>query len=272
MRRPAGCGTTVGCMGRHSHDAGPVTADWEEPPPVAPLWRARIITSAVLLFAVVAGAWWTVGWLTSPAGPGGEPAPSPAVLDDRQDGQATTTPDDSTADASSPAPPGTASAEPADTLVVHVAGEVREPGLVELPAGSRVADALYAAGGPTGRAKLALLNLAAPAVDSSQILVPGPDTPTEAAGTTAGTPSTAGDAGTHGPTGTGTAGSGPGTINVNTADAATLEQLPGIGPALAARIIDHREQVGPFGSLEDLDAVSGIGPAMMERLDGLVGW
>ena len=59
---------------------------------------------------------------------------------------------------------------------------------------------------------------------------------------------------------------------MNTADAATLEQLPGIGPALAARIIDHREQVGPFGSLEDLDAVSGIGPAMMERLDGLVGW
>lgn len=267
----------MGCMGRHSHDAGPVTADWEEPPPVAPLWRTRIITSAVLLLAVVAGAWWTVSWLTSPAGPGSEPGPSPAVLDGRQDHETTTAPDEPTAAASGPvaaatATPGTASAGPEDTLVVHVAGEVREPGLVELPAGSRVADALYAAGGPTGRARLTQLNLAAPAVDSSQILVPGPDTPAEAAGPGAGTPSAPGAAATSGSTGTGAAGSGPGTINVNTADAATLEQLPGIGPALAARIIDHREQVGPFGSLEDLDAVSGIGPAMMERLDGLVGW
>lgn len=61
-------------------------------------------------------------------------------------------------------------------------------------------------------------------------------------------------------------------MNVNTADAGVLESLPGIGPALAQRIIDHREQFGPFGSLKDLDAVSGIGPAMLERLDGQVSW
>jgi competence protein ComEA len=148
-------------------------------------------------------------------------------------------------------------------VVVHVAGEVHEPGLVELPAGARVADALRAAGGPTTRAELDLLNLAAPAADASQILVPGPDTPPAGSGTEPGAvPGVQPE----------TAGTTNGAVNVNTADAATLEQLPGIGPALAGRIIDHREQVGPYGSLEDLDAVSGIGPAMMERLDGLVSW
>jgi competence protein ComEA len=151
-------------------------------------------------------------------------------------------------------------------VIVHVAGEVHEPGLVELPAGSRVADALRAAGGPTSRAELDLLNLAAPAVDASQILVPGPDTP-EAAGAAPEAAASAqpGIAGAGGP-------GSAGTVNVNTADAAALEQLPGIGPALAGRIVEHREQVGPYGSLADLDAVSGIGPAMMERLDGLVSW
>lgn len=167
--------------------------------------------------------------------------------------------------------PDGGAAAPADTVTVHVAGEVAEPGLVELPAGARVQDALQAAGGPTEEAAVDRLNLAAPAVDGSQILVPGPesDPGVENGGggaAAAGTPAAAG-------TGVGGTGSGgPGGVNVNTADSATLEQLPGIGPALAGRIIDHREQVGPFGSLEDLDAVSGIGPAMMEQLDGLVSW
>lgn len=162
-------------------------------------------------------------------------------------------------------PAGTAGSAAA-AVIVHVAGEVHEPGLVELPAGSRVADALRAAGGPTSRAELDLLNLAAPAVDASQILVPGPDTP--AAAGTAPEAAASAQPGIAGAGGPGSAG----TVNVNTADAATLEQLPGIGPALAGRIVEHREQVGPYGSLADLDAVSGIGPAMMERLDGLVSW
>lgn len=287
-------------MGRHSHDDASVTGDWEEPPPVAPLWRARIVTSAVLLLAVLAATWWAVSWLTSPAGPTGTAAPPAAALDG-QAGQHGGGPDGGGPDGGKQdggeqagrgedsdhrgtegrgqAEPGgalpgqgeaggTESARPAGAVIVHVAGEVHEPGLVELPAGSRVADALRAAGGPTTRAELDLLNLAAPAVDASQVLVPGPDTPVTA-GTASGTP---GGTGATGPAAAGGAGATDGTVNVNTADIATLEQLPGIGPALAGRIVEHREQVGPYGSLADLDAVSGIGPAMMERLDGLVSW
>ncbi|MGM7667392.1 helix-hairpin-helix domain-containing protein [Microbacterium sp. A93] len=254
-------------MGRHRYAAevaeataateGPDPDDWEEPPPTAPLWRARIVTSAVLLLAVVAGTWWAVGWLTSPAGPTGSGAPVAASVGPAAPGEETgPEPDTPVPDA------GPTSA--AETVTVHVAGEVAEPGLVELPAGARVQDALQAAGGPTRDAVVELLNLAAPAVDGSQILVPGPESANRAAsgegGAAAEAPAVAGGA------------SGPGGVNVNTADSAALEQLPGIGPALAGRIIDHREQVGPFGSLEDLDAVSGIGPAMMERLDGLVSW
>jgi competence protein ComEA len=275
-------------MGRHSQDHASVTGDWEELPPVAPLWRARIVTSAVLLLAVIAASWWAVSWLTSPAGPTGAPAPQAAALEGPEgphgeglDGEELSARgQESTARGGEvdqgergegsgqgghgPAEAGTESG----AVIVHVAGEVHEPGLVELPAGSRVADALRAAGGPTSRAELDLLNLAALAVDASQIAVPGPDTPVAGPGVAPGAgpggqPGTAADDG-GGPTN--------GTVNVNTADAAALEQLPGIGPALAGRIVEHREQVGPYGSLADLDAVSGIGPAMMERLDGLVSW
>ncbi|MDI3331092.1 MAG: ComEA family DNA-binding protein [Micrococcus sp.] len=288
-------------MGRHSHDDASVTGDWEDPPPVAPLWRARVVTSAVLLLAVVAAAWWAVSWLTSPAGPAGVPAPQAASLDaqqgepgkpgggggvdagqgggqhggEEQAGPRESRPGGPGPDQTSPgrAAEGQQAGIPAaasGAVIVHVAGEVHEPGLVELPAGSRVADALRAAGGSTTRAELDLLNLAAPAVDASQILVPGPDTPRAAEGTGPG-PSP-GPAGPGGPGAAGGSAPTGGTVNVNTADAATLEQLPGIGPALAGRIVEHREQVGPYGSMEDLDAVSGIGPAMMERLEGLVGW
>ncbi|MCY1157212.1 MAG: ComEA family DNA-binding protein [Citricoccus sp.] len=278
-------------MGRHSQDDASVTEDWEQPPPVAPLWRARIVTSAVLLLAVIAATWWAVSWLTSPTGPTGAPAPQTVALESRDghrgsDGQGDeqlpgtepAAPDAAALGPSGAGQPGTGRSPGAQddgttgtasgALIVHVAGEVHEPGLVELPPGSRVADALHAAGGSTTRARLDLLNLAAPAVDASQILVPGPDTPVATGGTEAG----GGSGGTPAIADPGAPGSTSGTVNVNTADAATLEQLPGIGPALAGRIVEHREQVGPYGSLADLDAVSGIGPAMMERLDGLVSW
>ncbi|HRO94445.1 ComEA family DNA-binding protein [Citricoccus sp.] len=278
-------------MGRHSQDDTSVTGDWEQPPPVAPLWRGRVVTSAVLLLAVLAATWWAVSWLISPAGPTGTPAPQAAALENREghrgrdaeDAEQRAGTDRGPSSTAVPGPPeagrpgvgpssvdqddGTAGTAPG-AVIVHVAGEVHEPGLVELPPGSRVADALHAAGGSTTRARLDLLNLAAPAVDASQILVPGPDTPLATGGTEPG------DGPGRQPVNEapGEPGSPSGTVNVNTADAAELEQLPGIGPALAGRIVDHREQVGPYGSLEDLDAVSGIGPAMMERLDGLVSW
>ncbi|NUL47003.1 ComEA family DNA-binding protein [Cellulosimicrobium funkei] len=264
-------------MGRHHYAREATEADdqvdWEDSPPPAPLWRTRIVTSAVLLLAVLAGTWWAVGWLTSSAGPTGPGAPVAAPVED-------TAPEPETPVPETPVPDGGPTGT-AGSVTVHVAGEVAEPGLVELPAGARVQDALEAAGGPTTEAVVDLLNLAAPAVDGSQILVPGPESAAgdgsdgsdgsdggeggEGVGSAPQGPAAAGAAAA----GTGAGGSG---VNVNTADSATLEQLPGIGPALAGRIIDHREQVGPFGSLADLDAVSGIGPAMMERLDGLVTW
>ncbi|MGD6980541.1 MULTISPECIES: ComEA family DNA-binding protein [Citricoccus] len=278
-------------MGRHSHHDAPVTGDWEQPPPVAPLWRGRVVTSAVLLLAVLAATWWAVSWLVSPTGPTGTPAPQAAALESREghpdregeDAERQAGTDRAPSATAVPGPPddGLPGAGPSPTdqddgtaatasgaVIVHVAGEVHEPGLVELPPGSRVADALHAAGGSTTRARLDLLNLAAPAVDASQILVPGPDTPLATGGMEPGD----GPGGQPVNEASGGSGSPSGTVNVNTADAAALEQLPGIGPALAGRIVDHREQVGPYGSLADLDAVSGIGPAMMERLDGLVSW
>ncbi|WP_344879268.1 ComEA family DNA-binding protein [Zhihengliuella alba] len=142
-----------------------------------------------------------------------------------------------------------------EVVLVHVAGAVQHPGVYELPAGARVQAAVEAAGGPTAEAETSAVNLAAEAVDGQQILIP---TVGEAvAGLPGGAPSA------------GAAASG-GIVPINTADAAELEQLPGIGPALAARIVEFREANGAFHDLADVDAVSGIGPAMMEQLDGLV--
>lgn len=246
-------------MERHLDDPDPES--WEVPPRTAPLWRVRILAPAVLLLAVVVSTWWAVGWLTSPAGPTGPGAPEAAAVGT----ELGTEPGEAEREASGPVSGGTdvgpsgGTDGGAPTVTVHVVGEVAEPGLVQLPQGARVHDALEAAGGPTSDAVVAAVNLAAPVTDGSQIRVPGPG---EGADPVAGG---AGDAGAGAVAGTGT-------VDVNTADASALEELPGIGPALAARIIDHREGVGPFTSMEDLDAVSGIGPAMMERLDGLVSW
>ncbi|WP_313821460.1 ComEA family DNA-binding protein [Citricoccus sp.] len=272
-------------MGRHNHALrDPDEVDWEEAPPPAPLWRTRVVRSAVLLLAVVAATWWAVGWLTSPAGPGGPGAPVAASVEDAPPSSADPARPGPAVDGAGPgptAPPGPGAGDGAsssvadagptggeESVTVHVAGEVREPGLVALPAGARVDDALQAAGGPTGEAALDLLNLAAPAEDGSQILVPGPDGLAGGATGTAGAGAALSGEGAD----TGVGPEAAGAVNLNTADITALEQLPGIGPALAGRIAEHREQVGPFGSLEDLDAVSGIGPAMMESLDGLVTW
>jgi len=137
---------------------------------------------------------------------------------------------------------------PPDVVVLHVHGAVGEPGIVELPLGSRVVDAIAAARGPTDDADLGAVNLARIVADGEQLYVPrhGEVPP----------PTTGG-------------GSGPdaqGRVNINTADAAALETLAGVGPALASRIIAWREQNGPFRSVDELTAVSGIGP---KTLDGM---
>lgn len=148
-------------------------------------------------------------------------------------------------------------------VVVHVAGAVVTPGVVELRTGDRVADALAAAGGPLPDASLASLNLARPLVDGEQVLVP---TTTEEA---QGGPSTgaAGEAGS----GVASATLPDGRLDLNTATAAELEELPGVGPVLAGRIIAHRDQHGPFGEASQLREVSGIGEAKWASLRDLVG-
>ena len=160
------------------------------------------------------------------------------------------------------ATPGTAAATEG---VVHVAGAVASPGVRRLPPGSRVVDALDAAGGALPDAELARVNLAAPLVDGQQVYVPKPgEQPPVAAG--AGVP---GGAGAGGAAASG--GAIPGAlVNLNTATAEQLDTLPGVGPTTAAAIIAHRDQHGPFTSVDQLVDVRGIGEAKLAQLRDLV--
>ena len=130
-------------------------------------------------------------------------------------------------------------------LTVHVAGAVNRPGVYDLPAGSRVADAVEAAGGATDNATTDDINLARALVDGEQVRVPTEGEQMDAHGGPAG----AGDR-----------------ININQADASALEDLPGVGPVLAKRIVAYRDEHGPFASVDELDGVTGVGPAILEGL------
>ena len=145
------------------------------------------------------------------------------------------------------APAGHASAP---RLFVNVVGAVRRPGLYRLKDGSRVADAVIRAGGPTSKAQIELLNLAARIADGEQIVVPrrGLANPSAAPG--------------------GAAAAGP--VHLNSATLEQLDALPGVGPVTAQKILDYRQQHGAFGSVDELDAIAGIGPARLETLRGLV--
>lgn len=144
-----------------------------------------------------------------------------------------------------------ASPSPAEVVLVDVAGWVRRPGVYEFAEGARVIDAIEAAGGPRRGAMLSALNLAAPLVDGTQVLVPKQ-----------------GEAGAVAPVAGG--GSLSGLVNINTASASELEELPGIGEVLAQAIVDHRTEHGPFASVDDLLDVSGIGDATLDDLRDLV--
>jgi competence protein ComEA len=136
------------------------------------------------------------------------------------------------------------------TIYVHLLGAVAAPGLYELPADARAVDAVAAAGGFAEGADRASINLARFLSDGEQVYVPlegeQPLSP-------------AGPAGTIG-----------GKVNLNTADTATLETLPRVGPAMAARIIAWRDENGRFASVEDLKSVSGIGDKTFEAMRELV--
>jgi competence protein ComEA len=138
-------------------------------------------------------------------------------------------------------------------VIVHVVGEVRKPGVYRLADGRRIGDALARAGGATRAADLTVVNLAAPLVDGTQILVPPRPVPTPGGGAP---PPRAG------------ARAGP--VRLNTATLEQLDELPGIGPVTAQKILDYRRAHGPFTAVDDLDAVPGIGPATVEELRRLV--
>lgn len=165
---------------------------------------------------------------------GGSPTAAPAA-----------SPDVASSGALSPTPDPSVSAA---VVVVDVAGMVRRPGVYRFPAGARVVDAVRRAGGTRPGADLSLLNLAAPLVDGTQILV-----------SKQGVPAPAG----AGATATGGAG---GLVNINTATETDLESLNGVGPVTANAIIQYRTEHGPFRSVDDIVNVSGIGPVTLEDL------
>ena len=151
-----------------------------------------------------------------------------------------------------------ASPSAAADVVVYVCGAVKSPGVVRVPAGARVADALALAGGPGVRAELDGVNLAAKVVDGQQIMVPERGA-TVAAGSSAGTGSSAAGGSTSAAGGSPTAPGVP--VNINTASLEELDSLDGVGPATAQKIIDYRLASGPFKVIDDIKNVSGIGDA-----------
>ena len=135
----------------------------------------------------------------------------------------------------------------AGTIFVHVAGAVRRPGVYELAMGARVKDAIEAAGGALRTADLASVNFAAPAIDGAQIVLA--------------TQRASGDVHAAVPRP-----SAPALVNLNSADQAALESIPGVGPVTAEAILGYRSEIGAFTSLDQLLDVDGIGPATIESL------
>lgn len=153
---------------------------------------------------------------------------------------------------SAPAAGSTSGTAAVAELVVDVQGTVRRPGIVVLPPGSRVVDALDAAGGYTGRrARLTSLNLARPVVDGEQIVAGRPSQAMAVPSALSGAPS---------PGGTGEL------VSLNTADQTALETLPGVGPVTATAILQWRDEHGPFTAVEQLLEVSGIGEKTLAQI------
>ena len=149
-----------------------------------------------------------------------------------------------------------------EPVFVHVSGEVNNPGLVELEAGSRVADAVNAAGGFTQEAEMSSVNLARILSDGEQVVIMRHVDQAELQ-------ATAGQASGQvavGPSG----GSVSGLVNINTASESELVSLPGVGQATASKIIADRQANGAFKTIEDLKRVSGIGDKKFESLSALI--
>jgi competence protein ComEA len=222
LRRPSGAGSTLDRVLERIH-----------------AWRgdARLGVALLVVVAVAAAlVWYRVGL----GGATPEPEPAPTA--------GTETPP--------PSGPGGDTGGPA---VVHVAGAVARPGVVELPENARVIDAIEAAGGGLPDADLDRLNLAARLVDGQRVLVQR-----------MGDPPASAEPALPGGTGAGADGGPPGLVNVNTATQAELETLPGIGPVLAEAIITERDRRGGFRSVNELREVRGIGDARFADIEALV--
>jgi competence protein ComEA len=227
---------------------------------------ARLVAGGAVVAAAVLVALWAM-----------RPPPAPAELDipfaptteARDGGSASTASTASTADDGSGAVPaaGASSSTPAGQLpapegetpdagvVVHVAGAVHDAGVHRLDPGARVVDAVLAAGGLHPDADESRVNLASPVSDGERVYVPhlGEDTPPSPV---------AGSAGTAAPE----AADADAPVDLNRATAQELESLPGVGPATATAILEHRARVGAFTSVDQLIDVRGIGPAKLEQL------
>ena len=204
----------------------------------------RVISTAVAVAVIAVGAWWVVRV---------PPAPVESTI------SFTATSLTSGVSASLPI-----DAIPSVGIVVHVAGEVKNPGVYTLSNSARMIDAVLAAGGATARADLEVINLATPLMDSSQVYVPAKgaaDRPVFARP----------QPGMNGVQSTQNSPDSGGVVNINRASVTELDALPGVGPSTAQAIVDYRTTNGPFGSPEDLLNVKGIGPAKFEAMRKLVG-
>lgn len=217
----------------------------------------RVVGGAVVALAVLAAAYWLV---RPPAATTESKLPYAAVHSTPSTvGEPGVLPGDVDHPGASAA--GSAEGGP---VVVHVAGAVVSPGVYALAPGARVIDAVEAAGGLAPDAMADAVNLAAPVGDGQKVYVPRVG---EAAAIIAGVSGGEGASPGAVPAG-GTTSSAP--VNINSATADELDTLPGVGPATAAAIIDHRQQHGPFATVDDLTDVRGIGPTKLEALRGLV--
>ena len=213
-------------------------------------WRSdsRFGVVVLIVVALVAGG----------IGGGGDAGAAPRRVDAAARAPATRAPDPTTT-SSSTSPGGKVSAH----IAVHVAGAVTRPGVVELPAGSRVIDAVETVGGGLADADLDRLNLAAKLTDGERVYVPKVGQPDPGV-----VPDVAGSSATAGGS-SGGATSG-GKLNLNTATQAQLEDLPGIGPTYAQAIVAERQRRGGFKSVNELRSVRGIGDKRFAELAPLV--
>ncbi|WP_230119669.1 helix-hairpin-helix domain-containing protein [Arthrobacter sp. Bi83] len=243
-------------------------------------WRLGVRAAVLLgIMSLLVGGWfwWRVAATEPEVVPLGAVTTGVAATPDAGAGGAE---EDVSDDAGGPAESGgpgsgPASDAPSGSVVVHVAGAVKRTGVVKVPRGGRVHEAIAAAGGGTADADLNRLNLAAELEDGEKIYVPrrGEAAPPEAVpqgaqpgGSGSGSSGTGSGASAAG----GRSGSTAAKTNLNSASAEELGSLPRVGPVLAQRIVDWRAEHGPFKTVEELDAVDGVGPKMLETLLPLV--